>query len=375
MNRVKVKMKYNLVEDSKEIQRINLEFKDVHRLNDKEYSLVLSAYEIAQLWHSQNNLLSYFVPTQRGLKQSRTPKGQTKVAPIISNSNVKEMVELITENKFYTSQLTFNVLDEGERCMEYENGTLKITKGLNILDGMHRITSIYRVYLHALILGEDSDLSQRLKDLMFPVKITHYDLNSAQIMFSQYSKGLKLSTSKVESFDMSKASNRIVDRLNKHSVLKGMVDVNKTSIAKSDTIHIVTFATLNEALKNSFGVIQNEKEENDIYEFLELFFYELMLLFPEMQEAESRSESKEYSLVCENMMFYGYLTIAEMLYLKRFKDWKSELANLDKVPFDKDNEIWQPIVRINEDKISLVNNKNTRNILCKIIKEQFYKFQ
>lgn len=375
MEKVKVKMKYNLVEDAKEIKSVDLEFHDVHRLNDKEYSLVLSAYQIAELWYSDENLLSYFVPTQRGVKQSRTTKGNSKVTPIISNSNVKEMVELITNDKFYTSQLTFNVLDEGKKCLEYNNGTLRITKGLNILDGMHRITSIYKVYLHSLILGEDSDLTQKLKDLKFPVKITHYDLNSAQIMFSQFAKGLKLSTSKVESFDMSKASNRIVDKLNKHSVLKGMVDVNKTSITKTDTIHIVTFATLNEAVKNSFGVIQNEKEEREIYEFLELFFYELMLLFPEMQEAESRTESKEYSLLCENMMFYGYLTIAEILYLKRFKDWKTELYNLDKVPFEKDNEIWQPIVRINNDKISLVNNKNTRNILCKIIKEQFYKFQ
>lgn len=375
MEKVKVKMKYNLVEDAKEIKSVDLRFHDVHRLNDKEYSLVLSAYQIAELWYSDENLLSYFVPTQRGVKHSRTTKGNSKVTPIISNSNVKEMVELITNDKFYTSQLTFNVLDEGEKCLEYKNGTLRITKGLNILDGMHRITSIYKVYLHSLILGEDSDLTQKLKNLMFPVKITHYDLNSAQIMFSQYSKGLKLSTSKVESFDMSKASNRIVDKLNKHSVLKGMIDVNKTSIAKTDITHIVTFATLNEAVKNSFGVIQNEKEEREIYEFLELFFYELMLLFPEMQEAGSRIDSKEYSLLCENMMFYGYLTIAEILYLKRFKDWKTELYNLDKIPFEKDNEIWQPIVRINNDRISLVNNKNTRNILCKIIKEQFYKFQ
>ena len=375
MEKVKVKMKYNLVEDAKEINSIDLEFHDVHRLNNKEYSLVLSAYQIAELWYSDENLLSYFVPTQRGVKHSRTTKGNSKVTPIISNSNVKEMVELITNDKFYTSQLTFNVLDEGKKCLEYNNGTLRITKGLNILDGMHRITSIYKVYLHSLILGEDSDLTQKLKDLMFPVKITHYDLNSAQIMFSQYSKGLKLSTSKVESFDMSKASNRIVDKLNKHSVLKGMIDVNKTSIAKTDITHIVTFATLNEAVKNSFGVIQNEKEEKEIYEFLELFFYELMLLFPEMQEAGSRVDSKEYSLLCENMMFYGYLTIAEILYLKRFKDWKTELYNLDKIPFEKDNEIWQPIVRVNNDRISLVNNKNTRNILCKIIKEQFYKFQ
>lgn len=375
MEKVKVKMKYNLVEDAKEIKSIDLRFHDVHKLNDKEYSLVLSAYQIAELWYSDENLLSYFVPTQRGVKQSRTTKGNAKVTPIISNSNVKEMVELITNDKFYTSQLTFNVLDEGKKCLEYNNGTLRITKGLNILDGMHRITSIYKVYLHSLILGEDSDLTQKLKDLKFPVKITHYDLNSAQIMFSQYSKGLKLSTSKVESFDMSKASNRIVDKLNKHSVLKGMIDVNKTSIAKTDVTHIVTFATLNEAVKNSFGVIQNEKEEREIYEFLELFFYELMLLFPEMQEAGSRVDSKEYSLLCENMMFYGYLTIAEILYLKRFKDWKTELYNLDKVPFEKDNEIWQPIVRVNNDRISLVNNKNTRNILCKIIKEQFYKFQ
>lgn len=375
MAKAKVMVKDNIIENINENTVENMIFSNVEKLNDEEYSLVLSGYELANMW--DNSEISYFGDIQRGVKAKKNRSGEIKYVPICSDKNIKEITNLIINNEFYTSQLTITVIRTGNENIEYntEDKTLIVTGTPLILDGNHRVRSLSKVMSYAKVSGDDKLMNQ-LKELKFPVKITHYDTTTAKIVFNQFSKGLKISTSKAESFDMTKASNRIVDRLNKQSVLKGMIDTNKTVISKSDEKHIYTFASVNEAIKNSFGVIQNEKEEDNIYDFLDLFFKELTTMFPEMMDYELRTMSKEYSLVCENMMVYGYLALAENLYLKRYSDkWREEFKFIEKMDFDKESEVWQPIVRTHDDKVSLVNNKQTRSIMRKIIKEQFYKAQ
>lgn len=380
MAKVKLTPKDNVIENINENTVKDMIFLNVEKLNDEEYSLIINGYELATMWDEQK--IHFYGDIQRGLKAKKINRtGDIKYVPICSDKNIKDIYELIVSkddtNHFYTSQLTVTVIKTGNEHIEYdeENRTLNVTGTPLILDGNHRIRALHKVYLASKILDDDS-LIDKLKELKFPVKITHYDTTTAKIVFNQFSKGLKISTSKAESFDMTKASNRIVDKLNKQSVLKDMIDTNRTVISKSDEKHIYTFASVNEAIKNSFGVIQNEKEESEIYDFLALFFKELTALFPEMMDYESRSISKEYSLVCENMMIYGYLALAENLYLKRYSDkWREEFKFIEKMNFDKESETWQPIVRIYDDKISLVNNKQTRSIMRKIIKEEFYKAQ
>ena len=375
MAKAKVMIKDNIIENINENTVENMILLNVEKLNDEEYALVLSGYDLANMWDESK--ISFFGDIQRGVKPKKSKSGEIKYVPICSDKNIKEITNLIINNKFYTSQLTITVIKTGNEHIEYNNKerSLSITGTPLILDGNHRIRSLSKVMSYAKVSGDDKLMSQ-LKELKFPVKITHYDTTTAKIVFNQFSKGLKISTSKAESFDMTKASNRIVDKLNKQSVLKDMIDTNKTVISKSDEQHIYTFASVNEAIKNSFGVIQNEKEENEIYEFLALFFKELTAMFPEMMNYELRTVSKEYSLICENMMIYGYLALAENLYLKRYSNkWREEFKFIEKMDFDKESEVWQPIVRVHDDKISLVNNKQTRSIMRKIIKEEFYKVQ
>ena len=375
MAKAKVMIKDNIIENINENTVENMILLNVEKLNDEEYALVLSGYDLANMWDESK--ISFFGDIQRGVKPKKSKSGEIKYVPICSDKNIKEITNLIINNKFYTSQLTITVIKTGNEHVEYNNKerSLSITGTPLILDGNHRIRSLSKVMSYAEVSGDDKLMSQ-LKELKFPIKITHYDTTTAKIVFNQFSKGLKISTSKAESFDMTKASNRIVDKLNKQSVLKDMIDTNKTVISKSDEQHIYTFASVNEAIKNSFGVIQNEKEENEIYEFLALFFKELTAMFPEMMNYELRTVSKEYSLICENMMIYGYLALAEDLYLKRYSDkWREEFKFIEKMDFDKESEVWRSIVRVNNDKISLVNNKQTRSIMRKVIKAEFYKIQ
>lgn len=374
MAKPKVKMKYNLIHTADELENTDITFNNTLRVSDNEYIVVLSALDLAKLYHEDK--LLYYVPTQRGVTKTTNKSGETTEEPIHSNKNIKEMIELIKESSLCNTLITLNVLDDGKDNMEYNGNILEVNKPLFILDGFHRITSMYTIFSYSLVLGGENEYTEVLKNTKFTVSIGNYTETRAKQIFSQLSKGLKLSTSKIESFDMTKASNRIVDKLNRYSVLKNMIDTTRTSINKNDEIHIYTFASFNEAIKNSFRVIQNEKEENDIYQFLSSFLKELISIFPEMMSYESRTKSKEHSLICQNMMIYGYMSIAESLYIKRSNGaWKDELKNINKIDFDINSEIWQPIMRINGDKRSLVNNRQTRDIMSKIIKEELYKAQ
>lgn len=377
--KVKVITKENIYEVADKNTVDNEVFYNVKQVDDNIWYLFLNGYQIAELW--DQGKIVYYPETQRGTKIKKLKNGEVKSVAICNEKNIKEIQSAIKgedNKKFYPSQITLNLLEQNNEVAIYnfEDKTLKLTGVLTMLDGNHRTRAMHRLYLYSKVLGEDCGYKEKLEKLEFPILLTHFQPDEAKSVFSQFAKGLKISTSKAESFDMSRASNRIVNKLNNHGSLKGMIDENKTSISKSDEKHIVTFATLNNAIKESFPIIQSQKEENDIYEFLDLFFKELKEIFPEMLSYEHRSLSREYSLVCENITFYGYLAIARLLYVKRFQNtWKDELKNIKKIDMDKESEIWTSIIRPGKTGLVMINNKQTRSILSKILEEEFYKVQ
>ena len=371
--KTKVNMKYNLVSNSSELKSTNITLRDVLRVSNKEYIVVLSAMQLAELYDDEK--IKYNVSTQRGIKIVKTKDGNRE-EPIHNNRNIKQMMELIKEGSLCNSFITLSVPEDGKQHIYYyQDGGLIIDRELSILDGFHRVYSCYRMYKYWQVLQED-ELKHMLENTKFTVAIGSHSDNESKLIFSQLSKGLKLSKSKTESFDITKATNRIINKINKNSVLKGTIDTTRTSISKSDEVHIYSFSTFNEAMKTAFGTIQSETEERDVYEFLCVFFKELVSIFPELLDYESRRISKEYSFICQNFTIYGYLTLANDLYVKRFSgSWQDELRNIEKIDFDIDNDVWQPVVRRNGDDVKIVNNKQTRSLFGRILREQFYKVQ
>lgn len=376
MMSAKARDKINLIEDINENTIEEITFEKVDQINENEWSFYISGYELAELYDKE--ILGYFPDVQRGIKLKKVKcKGGevTKKIPIRSDKNINEMKDNILNGIFFTSQLTFGVIKNGNESVEYDfnNKTLDIFKSsIFILDGYHRIMAVYKVYQYSKVVGNVDGIVDKLKSLMFPIRIVHYDIETCKLIFSQYAKGLKISTSKSESYDMSKSWNRIVDRLNKESVFADKIDSNKVTIAKSDEKNIVTFSTLTNSIKESFPIIQDKQEEQDIYDFLVLFFKELTDIFPEILDYELRTISKESSLICENVMFYGWLAIAEHLYLLRNKGgWQKKLKVLESINFNKDANTWSSIVRPGKNGANIINNKQTRSLLCKKIKEEF----
>ena len=371
---MKISNKNNIYKKGEKEYVVFKTFKNSVNLSKGEYLTYLSAWELGKMFDEEQ--LCYYTPTQRGVKYKKV-NGKIKEDIIVKQSNINEMQSLILKGQLSTTQLTFNIINNGNEIINYnENKKELFIKGtIGVLDGMHRVKSCYKAYKSALILN-DEELINNVKNTIFPILITHHNDEKAKVIFSQMSKGLKISKSLAESFDSTKSSNRIIIKLNEHSVLKGMIDVRKTSINKNDEKHIVTFNTLKTALDESFPSIRTEEEEQEIYMFLSSFFEELFNIFPEMNNFEERVLSKEEYLTCENIMFHGYIKIAEELYMRRKRGtWIHEMKALERIDFSKDNNIWNCIIKPSKNGYTILNNKSNRNMMCRVLKQEFYNNQ
>ena len=364
MTKQKVKTKYNIVNDISDLKERDLTFNNVIKVNNNECIMVLSAFELGEAFENED--IVYLTTTQRGVKIVR---GEEK--PISSDKNIREMTELMKEDSLATSYITLAV-PEGN--LEYSDGTLKIKSQQFILDGFHRISVCYKLFQYYNIT-KDEELFMTLCSTMFTILIGQYSEEKAREIFNQYSKSLKLSKSRTESFNTRDASNRIVSKLNKFSFIKNKINETTNTINKTNKQHIWCFNSMNEAIKMAFGIISSEEEEKEIYTFLSAFFKELLNIYPELLSWENREISKQYSFICRNIFIYPLMSLAGDLYLRRNSNWKEQMQGLKRIDFDLESDIWSPIIRWNGNDPVVVNNKNTRQIFCKLVKGEFYKIQ
>lgn len=326
----------------------NYKFEKVNQLKENEWLTSINAYELARLWESEQ--LVYYPATQRGVitKKGRNGKPDRNI-PLRSETNIREIQGLIMRGKYFPDTLTLNILSEDNGVL-YDAATseLNINDGLLcILDGYHRIRALHNIYLYTQEFDFD------LKEIIFPVKITNYDEEEAKRQFRQYSLGMKINTSRSESFNLDDAVSNIVRELNFHGALKGLINDKTNSITEDNKEHIVAFATLTQAIRDTFKKIDSEKDEEEILAFLQEYFEELMLLFPQMRTYEGRRESKDYELVCENFFFYVWISFAKKLYdnVVRFQErnkiynWKKEMSYLSKVDFGRECSTWADITK------------------------------
>ena len=364
MSKPKVKMKYNIINKIEGIKESDMHFENVIKVNDHEYITVLSAYQLAELYDDEN--IVYMTSSQRGTKIVRNEE-----IPISSTKNIKEMMDLIKEDSLCTSYIT---LGSPKGNIEYTEDNLHVKSQLFILDGWNRLSSCYMLYMYNNILN-DEETFETLINTKFTILIGEYSEQRAKDIFSQYSRGLKLSKSRTESFNMRESSNRIVNKLNKNSFIKNKINETSNTINKTDKQHIWCFNSMNEAIKMAFGIISSEEEEKEIYTFLSVFFKELLNIYPELLSWENREISKQYSFICRNIFIYPLISLAADLYLRRHTDWKEQMQKLKQINFDLESDIWSPIIRWNGNDPVVVNNKNTRQIFCKLVKQEFYKIQ
>jgi len=341
-------------------------FRNVNRIGEKEYQTVMDGQELAQMW--ENGVITYNPEIQRGVKIKRGKDNTETEVPVYSKAHVRKICEAMLSGQYFTDMITLNILSDGSERIEYdEEGNLIVDGEIDIADGQHRIRAL------AMILegNEKGDLAFDLSELKFPVKITNYDVQTAQQQFHQFSQGLKISSSRAEYFNQTGLANIIVRELMKNSDLAGRVEVVRNSIPKKDERHIVTFATMVNAIDLVYKDLGTRVQAMELAKYLSEFFDELINLIPELHNYEKRAKSKETSLIAENFMFYGYVAISKVLRDK--ENWKEYLPLINKLDLQKSSKIWYgEIIKGGKEKgYSIINTSESRQKFINKIERMF----
>jgi hypothetical protein len=266
--------------------------------------------------------------------------------------------------------ITLNILADGSEKIELDDeGNLNVNGEINISDGQHRIRAL------AMILesNDKGNSAFDLTELKFPVKITNYNVQTAQQQFHQFSQGLKISSSRAEYFNQTGLANIIVRELMKNSDLAGRVEVVRNSIPKNNERHIVTFATLVNAIELVYKDLETRVQAIELAKYLSEFFNELINLIPELHNYEKRAQSKETSLVGENFMFYGYVAISRLIRDK--ENWKEYLPLINKLDLLKSSKTWYgEVIKGGKEKgYTIVNTNKSRKTFVNKIEKMFKK--
>lgn len=344
-------------------------FKKVVPIGENRYLSTISAKQLGEWWDKQ--VIRYNPLIQRGEREVVLKDGTVIKEPIYNKTNVKKIAEKIAEGTYHTDTIVLNVLKTGEELFTYSNGTLTIQNAdICILDGQHRLHAINMVK-DLVESGEVTDID--LENLIFPIQIENMDIKEAQDAFSQFSKGLKISSTRAEYFNNKDVENILIKEVIRESVLKDKVETVRNNVLKSNKEKVVTFGTLINAFKLAFPKPEKEDEYKEVKSFLIQFFNKLFEIIPEFTDYEKRKESWKHSLIAENFAFYGYMYLASMLVGD--SDWENKIDNLLNINFEKDSSIWYgKVTRKGKKGYNITNNSDTRNYFMKRLEKEFLKF-
>lgn len=343
-------------------------FRNVSQIGEREYQTVIDGQELAEMW--KDGVITYNPEIQRGTKVKRGKDNTETEVAVYSKANVKKIYESMLSGQYFTDMITLNILADGNEKIELDDeGNLNVNGEINISDGQHRIRAL------AMILesNDKGNTAFDLTELKFPIKITHYDVQTAQQQFHQFSQGLKISSSRAEYFNQAGLANIVVRELMKSSDLAGRVEVVRNSIPKKDEKHIVTFATLVNAIQLVYEDVETRVQALELSKYLAEFFNEMINLIPELYNFEKRTKSKETSLIGENFMFYGYVAISKVLREK--ENWKEYLPLVNELDLSKGSKQWygDVIKRGKEKGYTIVNNNESRKTFVNKIERMFKK--
>ncbi|MDK2799617.1 MAG: hypothetical protein PWP27_2430 [Clostridiales bacterium] len=340
------------------------------RINEKEFLTVIPGWQLVEYW--DDNTISYNPEIQRGSRIKKKRNNEEVEEAVYSKANVKKIYKSMVAGNYFVDMITLNVLDDGNSSISEpfydetnEGRAVNITGQIEIADGQHRI--------RALKMLNDSNekgiTNIPLESFIFPVKITHYDLKTAQQQFHQFSKGLKISSSRSEYFNATDHSNEIVRQLMRNSELTGRVEIVRNTITKRERRNVVTFATMVNAIKMVYKEMTNAQAQ-ELAGYLCEFFDGLFNTVPELLDFESRQQSKETSLKAENFMFYGYLAISKLLRGK--ENWQQYLPLINELDLAKESEVWfGKVTKRGRNGFAIINSTDSRAYFIEKITEQF----
>lgn len=320
-------------------------------VNSDEYFTKLTAKQLVEMYESK--LIEYNFETQRNPKFIRK-KNTVVMAPNINTKSVEQIADKLNDGSLLSTTLTLNLLSDGTDEFHYDERKKQLiieAAEIDILDGFHRLQGT----ISALRRNPDIDFN-------WHISIRNYSTRKAQSFFIQANTINKVDKGRTRSLKQDTYTDVTVKELMLDSDLKGRVSLSSrpSMVARE----LVSYTVMTDAIDRLFK-LESKKEAMDLAEYLTRFFDYLVGYYPK----EFKDEAEKYykkSLINNNVMFVGYLTLA-----KRFKEENISIKKLpnilDSLDFSKDNLMW-------EQKGILEQGKLTKNVRQKIM-EFFNKIE
>jgi hypothetical protein len=303
-----------------------------------------------------NNLLNYNFEVQREAKFIKR-KDKVVIEPTLHMSNVKEISEHLLEGTLVPTVLVFNAAtrtaESGtELVYDPKNLQLSITKGtrLDILDGYHRC----KASQNALQANPDLNFN-------FAVMITNYNTKKAQQFQAQIAKASQISKTRIQELEANRLSDTVVQQLKDESDLKGRI--SQTNRIHSLNKELVTYNVLSDTIDEEFKM-ETRADAADVGDYL-VEYFNFLISFHQDEFINNIENTRKDSLINDNNMFIGYITLARKMFEKGIKpkDVKKYIKDFN---FSRDNKLWQSVGILDDN-----GNLNETNKVRKAIRQLF----
>ncbi|PAV30249.1 hypothetical protein CIL05_07210 [Virgibacillus profundi] len=330
-------------------------FNDVTELRYGTYLTHISAKLLAQM---SSTLLNYNFDIQREATKITRNNETIKEATLVLK-NVLEIKSHLKQDSLESTNIVFNAAigtaDDGdELTYNPETKQLQINKGtiIDIVDGYHRCKG------SELALNENPDINFK-----FSLIILNYTDDRAANYQGQLAEATPMSKPKKKQLSSKRHSDAIVRELMTQSELKDKVAVARVPSARNK--ELVTYDVLSDTIDEQFK-LDRMIDVHKVTNYLKTYFNILLGEYAE-QFIENPIEWKKKSVMVENNMFIGYIVLARRMYELGI-DAVNVIDYIDSIDFDKNNELWQDIGFLNEDK-NLNKTMSARNAIENYFKQ------
>ncbi|WP_137743352.1 DNA sulfur modification protein DndB [Robertmurraya siralis] len=327
---------------------------DARVIEDGVFAVLMDIKTINELVNNQ--LLIYDYEIQREAVLVKGKDGSIRKKPKIVKKNVDEITEHLLKGTLSKTAppLIWNALPRSgktgdELYFDPAKQELTILEGteLAIGDGFHRINGIKNA------LMKNTSIERKLL-----VYISNMSKKLFRAEMAQLAKATPISTVRVQEWESKRYSDSIVQQLKLESDLKDRI--SQTNRIKTIANELVSYNILADTIDEEFD-ISNRAESYDVGDFLVEYFNVLVGAYSE-DFLDNPSESRKISLLVDNNMFVGYVTLAARLYKKGIKP-REVRKIIRQIDFSRTNPLWRQIGIINsEGKIERDTVKIRKNI-------------
>jgi molybdopterin converting factor small subunit len=315
-----LKFKYQLEEEVSFPYTIE----NVLRSSKTDFVTVMSYKELVDWLRA--GLITYNYDCQRLPIEKSNKKGKVSIKPKTVLRSVRAIVDKMKKEEFATDTIILNILANGKDRINYENGDLTIYEGteVDIIDGWHRLKAMEAV------IEENPDFEGYMN-----VNIKNYTLKRAQEALGQFNTVNPFDKVLSRHYSEKGHERNIAKRLQENSALKGKITIRVRVDKKLG--QLTNMDVLSKSINQIFN-IENDLEEEKVYEHLKKFFGILINSYPKEFQKDMVHTLKD-SWINHHNSFVGHVCIAYALYQKYGKEFPIDEVSriVDAINWKKDD--------------------------------------